>query len=89
MGIKVKKISCFMGVHSVSDNSIFESYGAIFLGGLCRRCDHLAQGKFLYNVWGKEERKKTHVALTGTNPQLLEDLESGKYEWDENYYGEE
>ncbi len=84
-----KTVKCFMGVHSVPKNSIFEGYGAIFLGGLCRKCGHLAQGEFLYNAWGKEEKKEHVTTLTGTNPLLLKDLGSGKYVWDEKYYGKE
>ncbi len=87
MGKRTAK--CFMGIHNVPKNSIFEGYGAIFLGGLCRRCGHLAQGRFLYNAWGREEKKETVTMLTGTNSQLRHDLESGKYVWDEKYYGEE
>jgi hypothetical protein len=89
VGKKTEKASCFMGVHSVPENSIYESYGAIFLGGLCRRCGDLAQGKFLYNSWEGEVEGETVVTLTGTNPQLIEDTTSGKYVWDEKYYGKE
>ncbi len=85
-----KTVKCFMGVHSVPKNSIFESHGAVFLGGLCRKCGHLAQGEFLYNMWNREEKTETGVVkLTGTNPQLAEDLGSRKYMWDEKYYGKE
>ena len=89
MGKKAEKVSCFMGVHSVPENSIYEAYGAIFLGGLCRRCDKLVQGKFLYNSWEGEVEGETVIELTGTNPQLIEDTEAGKYVWDAKYYGKE
>lgn len=82
-------VACFMGVHRVPKNSIFEAYGAIFKGGLCQKCGRLAQGKFLYNSWAGEVEGETSVQLIGTNPQLAADINSGKYVWDEKYYGEE
>ncbi len=74
-------IRCLLGRHDRPKNGIVELYGAIFRGGYCRRCKRTTYGKFIYNAWGKEEDKGYVIALTGTNPQLTEDLESGKYVW--------
>lgn len=74
-------IKCLVGIHDIPKNGIVELYGAVFRGGHCLRCDKTIYGKFIYNAWGKEEDKGHVIALTGTNPQLVEDIESGKYVW--------
>lgn len=38
--------------HGVPTDRAFESYGAIFRGGICSTCGKLNQGKFLGNVSG-------------------------------------
>ena len=74
------KLRCLFG-HDIPKNGIFEYYGAVFRGGRCKRCNRLVQRKFLYNAWGKEENTGHCIVLTGTNPQLIEDIESGKRVW--------
>lgn len=75
----MKRLRCLFKPHAFPKNSIFETYGAVFKGGYCERCDRVIQGKFLYNAWGEEIDLGHVVELTGTNPQLTEDLASGKY----------
>lgn len=48
---------CLFGLHCVPKNRAFESYGAVFAGGICPRCGKLKQGKFLGNVWTTEIRR--------------------------------
>ena len=74
-------IKCRFGLHDIPKNGIVELYGAIFRGGYCARCNRVIYGKFVYNAWGKEEDRGACIALTGTNPQLIKDIESGKYVW--------
>ena len=74
-------IKCKLGAHDIPKNGIVSHYGAIRRGGYCARCDQVIYGKIVYNAWGKEEDKGHCIELTGTNPQLTEDIESGKYVW--------
>ena len=74
-------LRCLLGNHTFSDNAIFEMQAAIFKGGYCSRCKKTVVHKFLYNAWGEEIEHEHAIELTGVNPQLVEDLESGKYTW--------
>ncbi len=79
----MRPLKCFFGMHDIPANGITEYYGAVWKGGDCPNCDRTIRGKFLFNAWddSKTEETETAVRLNGTNPELAEGLESGKYEW--------
>ncbi len=79
----MRDLRCLFGKHILPLNGIMESYGAVFLGGWCPRCDRLVQRKFIYNIWDPSTEKEVNgvIQLTGANPQLVQDLEEGRYVW--------
>ena len=74
-------IECLLGKHDLPRNSIVNLYGAIYEGGYCPRCDRMIQKEFVYNVWGEEINKGSHILLSGINPELVRDLKDKKFVW--------
>ena len=66
-------IKCFFrGGHDIPKSWLVHDTGALFHGGICRRCMTFWLGPFLCNAWDEEqtvEEDGVHY-LHGTNPTL-------------------
>ena len=61
----IDRAVCMFTGHRLPMNCAFESQMALFVGGICTRCDKLVQGEFLGNCWTEEVDKGYVIELKG------------------------
>ena len=67
-----ERIICFFWKHDIAKNELVHEGGALFRGGICKRCKRFRFGKFVFNIWdeGKTEKKDGVICLSGLNPRI-------------------
>lgn len=70
-------LRCLFGKHHIPEKACFETMGAIFHGGLCRRCYRVKDGQLICNAWDDAQTVTENGVhrLRGKNPMI----ESGGY----------
>lgn len=67
-----ERVICFFMGHDVPKDHLVHDMGALFSGGICKRCRRFKLGKFVFNIWDESKTVESNgvVNLSGTNPRV-------------------
>lgn len=69
-------LACLWKGHDLPETEVVEFMGAVYHGGICRRCQYACKDSFICNVWDESWTTEQDgiVHLRGINP-ILQDYD--------------